>query len=439
MASGGHLFLTVSMVWKGDPLKEGLERLGTVPDPEVAERFRQFDETAHRFTFNDSFLKDRSFVYLGRQFINVGGALGRSRFDVTATTYSALSTQVLSVHMKPGLETTASDSQDQLPADLVRDLALFVSTSLFRQSSAVQFSFTALHAALEAVSEAAPARAYAVPYSTFTCISLCDLSGAEYDQRLDRMATDIYSLLFAHADGVSTEAARAYLEENQWSSANFFTCFYQPGAVISVSRPYPADVYASNRSFFLQSDLDAEPIGTTTFTDHGGAAPSPVGRAICYDMLPEYPPLRYLALLPGIFATIFEENLRDAYERLLMLQQRPAITWRFWRIVGRERELNRIGVALAVANNFEHLRLPASRILVRRLIDAKLQDNVIERVRDLKDSNLNALVFMLTIVATLIAVWQTLPMDALANVAGFLAHQAKDAIQQGLCLIQRSF
>lgn len=439
MSGGGYLFFTVSIVWKGAPLDEPSERLGLVPDPEAARRFRRFDEAAHRFTFNDSFLRERAFAYLGRQFVDIGGALGRSRLDVTATTYGAASTQVLSVHVKPALDALADGARADLPADLVHDLALFVSTSLFGQTSATRFADTALHAALAAVAETAPARAYALPYSTHTCVSLCGLSDARYAGRLDRMATDIYSLLFAHADGVAPEMARAYLEQNQWSSTNFFTTYYQPGALIAVSRPYPPELYAARRTHFLQSDLDADPACAAASVGDGAAAPSPTGRAIGYDMLPEYPPLRYVALLPGVFATVFEENLRDAYDRLLTLQQRSAITWRFWRIVGRERELNRIGVALAVADNFEHLRLPITRSLVRQLIDAKLQDNVVSNVRDLKGSNLNALVFMLTVIATVIAIWQALPTDALADVAGRLAFHAKAAVKYGLCLIQSSF
>jgi hypothetical protein len=219
-------------------------------------------------------------------------------------------------------------------------------------------------------------------------------------------------LLFAHAEGVSDQQARAYLSSHKWSSTDFYTTYYQPGALVTVSRAYPPDIYARHHDYFLQRRLDhpaeerAVPRETT---------PQPEAGVIGYDMLSEYPPLRYLGLLPGLFATIYEESLRQAYDRLLVLQQRQPLSWRFWRLFLRERELNRIAVALAIADNFEHLRLPVSRGLVKSLIDAKLQENVAANVRDLKGSNLNALVFVLTIIATVIAIWQALPVDTLAD------------------------
>lgn len=408
--SQGTQLFTVTFVWKGAPLETSSSCLGLKPDSGAEMHFRRSYDTALDFVFNNTLLDGHEIRYLGFQQIDLSEDIGPTRLDAVQISYPSVATQTVSIHFKPKV-----DPEDfRSLRERARWIALFLSTSLYGQTAAVRFPTCCLHEIRARITELAPRRVHALPYSTHTYVSLCDLDAGVYEQHRSQFASTIYSLLFAHADGVDTEQAAEYLAAHAWSSTDFFTSYYQPGAMVSVSRPYPPELHRRHRAYFLQTELDdptGEDVQGHTHT------PRPTGGATSYDMLAEYPPLRYLGLLTTVFVTIFEENLRHAYEKLLQLQKEQPLSWRVWRVITRERELNRIGVEVAIADNFEHLRLPVTRDLVKKLIDSKVQENIANNVRDLKNSNLNALVFVLTIIATLAGLWSLLPVE---TIAGFI-------------------
>ncbi|WP_372658718.1 hypothetical protein [Hydrogenophaga sp.] len=197
---------------------------------------------------------------------------------------------------------------------------------------------------------------------------------------------NLYRLLFQHARGVDQDVANRMLPE-AWGSAAFFRLYHQPGGMLSVSLPYPSDVHATHRDWFVP---EAPVLAAMPFSVEPGADRYPH-----YDLLPEYPPLRYLAMPALVYTATFEETLREVHEAAfgrwflqltLPWQTRPAA-----------RHL--------LAANLEGLRLPVARDLVHRMLEKQLQDRTthasMEMLR-MRESARNLLLAVLAIILTIV-------------------------------------
>jgi hypothetical protein len=96
------------------------------------------------------------------------------------------------------------------------------------------------------------------------------------------------------------------------------------------------------------------------------------------DDLPEYPPLRYTPFWVAIYGLMYEEILRDTFDRLVELH--GLSEGRVWpslrRILRRGKETGILTQRLTRFDNLEHLRLPVTRPLAERIMKSKSQDQV---------------------------------------------------------------
>ena len=177
----------------------------------------------------------------------------------------------------------------------------------------------------------------------------------------DGARINFYRLLYLHASGVDAATATARLPPG-WGSAAFFRLYHQPGGVLAISVPYPPESRASHPTWFepLPPALAMPPFELGVRRS-GGTAPSEYPS---YDLLPEYPPLRYLATPALHYAAAYEDTLREVHEAAF------APRWHRWlprllRAHPTERHL--------LASNLEGIRLPIMRDLVDLLLERQLQ------------------------------------------------------------------
>jgi hypothetical protein len=200
------------------------------------------------------------------------------------------------------------------------------------------------------------------------------------------VALPIWTLLWFQPRGVAEDAAVAYLEESSWRAGDFFWNFHQPGGMVTLSTPYPRESYLGQLDHFLPTlgTLEGRDAGDPTLAD--------------YDGLPEYPPLRYLALPVLEHSGWIEEALRDTSNELLELGRKrlgPV------RAVFKSR---RIDQRLYRSQVLDVLKLPVSREFALALIDDKKLDAARATARDLKASALSTLLLTFTIISLSLAI-----------------------------------
>ena len=201
----------------------------------------------------------------------------------------------------------------------------------------------------------------------------------------EKYALIIWKLLYLHIDGVDTQEITNKLEKRMWSSTAFFRNFMQPGSIVSISIPFPKDIYNSNLKWFV-------PEKSEEFTDN--ELPKK------YDYLPEYPPLRYLGLLTLEFSGFNEEILRYSYEKLLHIQNQNIL----FRILNSIRYLDKIDNLNYKVFSLEYIRPPIIRDFVTKCIDNKMQKMVQSNLTHLKASILNYIILSFTIIAIVLSI-----------------------------------
>jgi len=227
-------------------------------------------------------------------------------------------------------------------------------------------------------------RRQAYDISQYIYISVCGQTLPNSDWQ--EVALPVWTLLWFQHRGVAADRAKSYLEENCWRAGDFFWNFHQPGGMVTVSTPYPSQAYASQLDHFLPT-LESLP-----------GRDERDSRLDDYDGLPEYPPLRYLALPVLEHAGWIEEALRDTSNELLELGRKrlgPV------RAVFKSR---RVEHRLYRSQVLDVLRLPVSREFALALIDDKKLDAARQTTRDLQASALSVVLLAFTIVGLLIAV-----------------------------------
>lgn len=233
---------------------------------------------------------------------------------------------------------------------------------------------------------AASRRRNALGISRYINASLICDDPAQLKAPSEPVKVNLYRLLFQHARGVDAGVAVKMLPEG-WGSAAFFRLYGQAGGMLSVSEPYPADLREEFSQWFEPTPpfIDKPP-----FEDD---AVSPVYPS--YDLLPEYPPLRYLAVPAILYSAAYEETLRQVHEAAfgalapwlrLPWQRRPAVTH-------------------LLAANLEGLRLPVARELVNQMLDKQLQDRTTTAAMEMlriRETTRNLLISALAIILTIL-------------------------------------
>ena len=307
-------------------------------------------------------------------------SLGKVRTDFVLQKNDFFETHSLHVHAcfeKSSFDIADPDAFD-LPA-----IAQFA-RGLYRQHEAdVKALPDALEMFVGAMDKYAERR-QAYDISQYLYISVCGQSLPA--DGWQSVALPIWTLLWFQPRGVAGDAAVAYLEESSWRAGDFFWNFHQPGGMVTLSTPYPRESYLSQLDHFLPTldSLEGRDAGDPRLDD--------------YDGLPEYPPLRYLALPVLEHSGWIEEALRDTSNELLELGRKrlgPV------RAVFKSR---RIDQRLYRSQVLDVLKLPVSREFALALIDDKKLDAARATARDLKASALSTLLLAFTIISLSIAV-----------------------------------
>jgi hypothetical protein len=378
----GKLYLSLLVIDSGNAdFERDTATLQLIAPEQSCAYFERCYKTAYQFVFNEFVTKRIEHRYLGYRLDESGlESLGTVRTDFVLQQNDFFETHSLHVHVcfeKSSFDVTDPDGCD-LPA-----IAQFA-RGLYRQHDAdVEALPEALRTLVRGLDKYAKRR-QAYDISKYLYISVCGQTLPATGWR--DVALPIWTLLWFQPRGVAEDAAVAYLEESSWRAGDFFWNFHQPGGMVTLSTPYPRESYLGQLDHFLPT-LD---------TLEGRDAGDP--RLPDYDGLPEYPPLRYLALPVLEHSGWIEEALRDTSDELLELGRTrlgPV------RAVFKSR---RIDQRLYRSQVLDVLKLPVSREFALALIDDKKLDAARNTARDLKASALSTLLLAFTIISLSLAI-----------------------------------
>jgi hypothetical protein len=236
----------------------------------------------------------------------------------------------------------------------------------------------------------------ALGVSRYIFVSLTSERAGPVSAPSDDVRTNFYRLLYQHARGVDTAVACKMLPE-PWGSASFFRLYSQPGGMLSVSVPYPDDelqVRLEYADWFAPRPpgIGEPPPAALDAVAERNEPP----RYANYDHLPEFPPLRYLAMPVIVYVAAFEETLREVHEAAFGRRGVWRLRWP-WQPKPAARHL--------LAANLEGLRLPIMRDLANRLLEKQLQQRTagtsMEMLR-IRESARNLLISVVIIVLTIV-------------------------------------
>ena len=378
----GKLYLSLLVIDSGKADFEGDAAALELTAPEQTRAyFERCYETAYQFVFNEFVTEGITHRYLGHRVDESGvESLGKVRTDFVLQQNEFFETHSLHVHAC--FENSSIDIANPDSCDLP-GIAQFA-RGLYRQHEAdVKALPDTLETFIRGLDKYAKRR-QAYDISKYLYISVCGQTVPTGGWK--SAALPIWTLLWFQPRGVAEDAAVAYLKESSWRAGNFFWNFHQPGGMVTLSTPYPREDYLSQLDHFLPT-LDSL---------EGRDASDP--RLEDYDGLPEYPPLRYLALPVLEHSGWIEEALRDTSNELLELGRKrlgPV------RAVFKSR---RIDQRLYRSQVLDVLKLPVSREFALALIDDKKLDAARSTARDLKASALSTLLLAFTIISLTIAV-----------------------------------
>lgn len=378
----GKLYLSLLVIDSGNAdFERDAAALQLAAPEQSCAYFERCYETAYRFVFNTFVTDGIEHRYLGYRVDESGlESLGTVRTDFVLQQNEFFDTHSLHVHVC--FENSGFDITDPEGCDLPA-IAQFA-RGLYRQHDAdVEALPDALRTLVRGLDRYAKRR-QAYDISKYLYISVCGQTLPEGGWR--DVALPIWTLLWFQPRGVAGDAAVAYLEESSWRAGDFFWNFHQPGGMVTVSTPYPRESYLSQQDHFLPT-LDS--------LERRDASEPRLGD---YDGLPEYPPLRYLALPVLEHSGWIEEALRDTSNELLELGRKrlgPV------RAVFKSR---RIDQRLYRSQVLDVLKLPVSREFALALIDDKKLDAARATARDLKASALSTLLLTFTIISLSLAI-----------------------------------
>jgi hypothetical protein len=215
----------------------------------------------------------------------------------------------------------------------------------------------------------------------------------------ETVAPALVSLLNLQAEGVDEKNAANSLKGLVAQSTEFFVTFYNSDAMISLSRPYPSPTVVKpyDSSYPTAPGAIAETQATldARLAQHGQ-------RYEPYDLIPEYPVLRYLDLGLTEFATNAKSRQWNIRQQLDTISQSSGIS----PVLRTATALPKIDRTYYRSTAIFILRLPVTRDLATKLIgDAGLSLNQ-QAIDGMKSSLLNTLVLILTVAAVFLGVVQ---------------------------------
>lgn len=258
-------------------------------------------------------------------------------------------------------------------------------------------------------------RKYSLPHSVFVTFSAYGMERSEFQNR-EKFKRPIYRLLNLQSKGTDEKQELETVKEG-WTSTDFIDAWFQPGCSVVVSTGYPEEDYANNSnlaaSFFDnlymseagETENYASLIRSKAFSNTVPKIMTGVTRA-SYDSLPEYPPLRYVTPVVALYGLLYEEVLRDTYERLLALSMHWPFyhPMRYLNFLFTGLEIKKLTRRLSRIDTLEHLRLPVSRPLGGKILESKLQHQVAKAIDQLRANQLTLAARTISIFAILFGV-----------------------------------
>ena len=375
-------------------------------DNEKAQLIEEYLDVTHQFTLNEQLRKAITSEYKGR-FEIVDPTLGAVRADVVANKILIESFHVVRFDVfcdpAPGLATTGS-----FHAEYMASLARFIGTSIALEggsqkedSDANEKEPDTILGLLRYLAGHAPKRGSVPSYTQTHHVSICNLAEDEFSSFARHHSEYIRAMLLGQPELVSNSASLEFLKQRSWSPrpADFFEVFHHTGSTVSISKRFPTEVYDDHLDFFTSSEVSTSASGKAVFED---LIRSSGGRYNDYDILPEYPPLRYLTYPTAFMSSLIEELLRFSAEELIKIRRDNVRS--IWFIPGIEAKINRMELAMTRVFNLDNLRLPIMRSFVDQMIAEKRLDGVRASITNLKSSNLNSTMLVLAIISVFLAI-----------------------------------
>ena len=213
------------------------------------------------------------------------------------------------------------------------------------------------------------------------------------------VAPALVSLLYLQAEGIDQAHAADRLTGLVAQSTEFFVTFFNADAVLSLSRRYPSDAvvepYANGHPTHPGS-IAATQAALDDRLQHDTKRYEP------YDLLPEYPVLRYLDLGLTEFTTNAKSQQWSIRHRLDALSQSSGA----WRVLRTATALPRIDRVYYRSTAIFILRLPAARDLATKMIAEQGLGLNQQAIDGMKSNLLNTLVTILTVAALFLGIIQ---------------------------------
>jgi hypothetical protein len=215
----------------------------------------------------------------------------------------------------------------------------------------------------------------------------------------ETVAPALVSLLNLQAEGIDQKNAAESLKGLVAQSTEFFVTFYNSDTMLSLSRPYPSPTVVKPYDSGYPTAPGA--IGETQaalddrLAQHGQ-------RYEPYDLIPEYPVLRYLDLGLTEFTTNAKSRQWNIRHQLDALSQSSGIS----RVLRTATALPKIDRTYYRSTAVFILRLPVTRDLATKLIGDQGLDLNQRAIDGMKSSLLNTLVTILTVAAVLLGAIQ---------------------------------
>lgn len=376
---------------------------------ELVSYFHNLYNVAYSFFYNNFFYNKIENHYMGYEYQYKEG-IGSIRLDYVLVTNKFLNLNSIHIHFN-FITANKKSTIDDTNNILLKNICTFLKET--RSEDNPEHPFDSLFAIKKELYGQSSSRKYTYPLSKYLYTSLCGLEPSQVVKWKD-LAKSIWAPLYLHYEGVKKESAFKKLSEDCWASTDFFVNFFQPGALVSISNPFPTTncLYHRNHSWFSGQQICKTAPPEFKFPKRNG------WKGEDYDLLPEYPPLKYLGLLPLELSGYVEENLRYLYDVMLDIQQSP-FPKRLWRSVF---ELSDLEALYYKTNNQECLRLPTTREYSVKLRDNKIQENIYENLKDLKASMLNGVMLLLAIIAITLTLFTIVPqcIDLLYNLVDYV-------------------
>lgn len=406
---------------------------GFTKTPEVEQYFAGCYQSAFEFVFNESFplhpknlkemFDENRSSFLGTAMFEPSTELGLLQYDAAYFLFDSedgIETHLLQIHIRPK---NSREFTDQI---FIGKLCAHLNHFLYSDDSRWGRSETAdpaLKLWLQALSGRRTGfvrtkdeqRHYSQPHSVFITFSAYGMERSAFNNRA-KFKRPIYRLLNLQSKGTDEKKELETMEEG-WTSTNFFDAWFQPGCSVVVSTGYPEETYTNNpifaASFFDNlysseagdTESYAARIRNKEFTNTVPEIMTGVTRA-SYDSLPEYPPLRYVTPVVALYGLLYEEVLRDTYDRLLSLSMHWPLyhPMRYLNFISSGVEIKKLTRRLSRIDTLEHLRLPISRPLGGKFLESKLHHQVAKAIDQLRANQLTLAARTMSILAILFTI-----------------------------------